>query len=563
MQQKESMPDSQSGFKLPGHISRFRTMLIPVLVWGLALLPLLAGAATQPFVTHYAFDAPEVPSTVKAIVDGKPWLDRERGPVEGLMIFAKEKSGALWLGNDQGAARFSRKASYPWDRWRYFYGRRWLQDNSVQNIVTELAGPSRRVWIRTKSGVSLIEWRPMTLEQKAKLFEDRIEARHVRHGLVASSRLRVPGDLSTNVKQDSDNDGLWTAIYLGAEAYRYAVTRDPAARLQAQRSVRVLMRLEEITGIPGFPARSFVSIQEPQPHGGEWHATPDGQWLWKGDTSSDELVGHYFGYALYYDLVAEPVEKTQIAQVVARITDHLIRNDYDLVDLDGQPTRWGQWSERYFRTDEGRYEAPLRSLELLSFLKTAHHVTQDPKYADAYQDRIRRGYAAHMRHYRRWPGGGEINFSDDELAYLSYDPLLRYEKDAKLRALYLDGLRFTWAQIRPTSNPLWNYISVADGAGRMTGAIRKESRRTLERIPIDQIEWSVRNSHRIDVNFDLQKDRFHRDQLLQVLAPDERPVEKWNSNPYRPDGGAGGGSEDDGAYFLLPYWMGRYYRWGN
>ena len=273
------------------------------------------------------------------------------------------------------------------------------------------------------------------------------------------------------------------------------------------------------------------------------------------------MVGHYFGYAAFYDLVPGPGDKEAIRQVVSRLTDYLIRHDYELIDLDGKPTRWGRWSEAYFQTEEGRYEAPLRSLELLSFLKTAHHITGEARFAEAYQDRVRRGYAKHMRLYRRWSGGGEVNFSDDELAYLSYQPLLKYERDPKLRKEYLDGLKFTWSQIRPDRNPLWNYISAAGGAGRMTRAIRDESRRTLERIPLDMIEWTTRNSHRQDVRQQPARDRFERTQLAEVLAPDERPVEKWNSNPYRPDGGNGGNGEDDGAYFLLPYWMGRYHGW--
>jgi len=530
--------------------------------WVVVLVPVVAAAQTQKFARLYPLDSTNVPAAVRAVADGKPWLGKERGPVEGLMVFAEEKSGAVWLGCDQGAARFDPRAGHPWDRWQYFHGRRWLPDNSVQNIHVAAATKSgRQIWIRTRTGISLIEWRPMTLEQKARLFDERIEARHVRHGMVADSHLRTPGDVASSIVQDNDNDGLWTAIYLGAQAYRFAVTRDPDAREKARRSVRLLMRLEEITGHPGFPARSFLSKDEPKPRDGEWHPTPDGQWLWKGDTSSDELVGHYYGYALYFDLVADEREKQQIRAVVARITDHLIRNDYDLIDLDGQPTRWGQWSERYYQTEEGKYEAALRSLELLAFLKTAHHITGDAKYAAAYQDRIRRGYAEHTRHYRRWPGGGEINFSDDELAYLSYDPLLRYEKDTKLRRIYLDGLRFTWKQIRSDRNPLWNYISVASGAGRMWRSIRNESYRTLERIPTDMIEWSVQNSHRIDVKLVPDKDRFGRTQLAETLPPDERPVAKWNSNPYRPDGGADGTGEDDGAYFLLPYWMGRYHGW--
>ena len=115
----------------------------------------------------------------------------------------------------------------------------------------------RKVWLRTRSGVSLLEWTPTTLERKAAFFDERIEARHVRHGLVSDSSLRVPGDLSTNVKHDNDNDGLWTAMYLAAQSYRHAVTRDPDARTKASRSLQALLRLEEITGIPGFPARSF------------------------------------------------------------------------------------------------------------------------------------------------------------------------------------------------------------------------------------------------------------------------------------------------------------------
>ena len=413
----------------------------------------------------------------------------------------------------------------------------------------------------TQTGVSLLEWRPMTLEEKARFFEARIDERHVRHGMVADSALREPGDLSTSTKVSSDNDGLWTSIYLGAQAYRFAVTGEPDARAKAKRSMELLMRLEEITGIPGFPARSFVAKTEPVPADGQWHSTSDGEWLWKGDTSSDELVGHYYGYALFYDLVASADEKRHIQAVVSRITDHLLDHHFELIDVTGKPTRWGQWSEDYFQTEEGKYEAAQRSIELLSFLKTAAHITGQSRYRDAYQDRLRHGYAAQMHHYRRWPGGGEINFSDDELAYLSYHPLLQYEHTPALRRRYIESLRFTWSQVRPDMNPLWNFISVAGGAGRLTSLVRQESKHALDRIPMDLVDWEVRNSHRRDIRIQPGGGRFGERQLIEVLAPDERPVAKWNSNPYRPDGGGEGRSEDDGAYFLLPYWMGRYYGW--
>ena len=331
----------------------------------LGLWPLLAGAQTQKFATQFRADAPEVPAAVRAPAVAPPWTGAEAGPVAGLREFARERSGAIWLGNDAGAARFDPTATHRWDRWQYFAGRRWLADDAVQAIVVDERAPPKTVWVRTRSGVARWEWRPLTLAQKAQAFEDRIDARHVRHGMVGSTRLHVAGDLSTSVTHDNDNDGLWTAMYLGAEAFRFAATKEPAARVRARRSLDLLMRLEEITGIPGFPARSFVSVTEPKPKDGEWHPTADGRWLWKGDTSSDEMVGHYYAYARYYDLVADEAEKVAIRRVVARITDHLIRNDYNLVDLDGQPTRWGVWGEAYFQTEEGKYEAPLRCLELL------------------------------------------------------------------------------------------------------------------------------------------------------------------------------------------------------
>src|SRR4030095_13449541 len=228
------------------------------------LFPGLICAENQKFATHFAPDAREVPAAVKAESSPTSWSG-EAGPVANLRVYAKEKSGAIWLGSNEGAARFDAKARHHWDRWQYFYGRRWLLDDSVLNIYPDETSGGRKVWVRTKTGVSLIEWRPMTLEQKADLFEERVETRHMRHGMVADSHLRTGGDLSTSVKQDADNDGLWTAIYLGAQAYRYAVTRDPTARARAQRSVRLLMRLEEITGHPGFPARSFISTNELPP----------------------------------------------------------------------------------------------------------------------------------------------------------------------------------------------------------------------------------------------------------------------------------------------------------
>jgi hypothetical protein len=440
----------------------------------------------------------------------------------------------------------------------YLAGRRWLLDDNVTGIGFERGGRAFDViWMETPKGYSRIEYRLMTLADKAKHFARRVRARHVRHGFVADSRLRVPGDLSTNQTVSTDNDGLWTAIYIAAEAFRYKVTGETEARDFARQSLQALMRLEAITGIPGFPARSFIKIgEDEQPSDGEWHTTSDGQWRWKGDTSSDEIVGHYFAYAVYYDLVADENEKAQIRAVVDRLTSHIVDNGYQLIDTDGKRTRWGWWGPEAIWEDPD--ETGLRALHILSHLRVAHHITGNQKYRAAYDDLISKHRYHLLTRNQKINIPGRVNHSDDELAFLSYYPLLVYEKDAQLLDVYRQSLERSWQVERPERNPLWNFI-YAVGTGSKEFDV-ENSVRTLREIPMDLITWTVKNSDRLDVTLDPMSDRFKRAQSLVVLPYDELPVMKWNGNPYRLDGGDGGRGEDDGAYFLLPYWMGRYHK---
>src|SRR5207237_8674146 len=134
---------------------------VRLLFWTISLmLPACSGfAQTQKSVSHFPIEAPAVPAEVRGEARSLPWQNAERGPVEGLKVFAREKSGAVWLGSDEGAARFDAQASHPWERWQYFAGRRWLPDDHVQNIWLDENSGNRKVWLRTRSGVSLIEWR--------------------------------------------------------------------------------------------------------------------------------------------------------------------------------------------------------------------------------------------------------------------------------------------------------------------------------------------------------------------------------------------------------------------
>ncbi len=474
-------------------------------------------------------------------------------PHTPVTVLKASSASEIWIGTSEGATRLHRD----YRTREYFAGKRWLPDDHVTGIGFD----GETAWLETRGGYAHIAYVPMTLAEKSRAFVNRVQARHNRWGLTADSRLRVPGDPSSNEMISSDNDGLWTAMYVAAECFRYKVTGEADARANARQGMNALIRLEAITGIPGFPARSFIKVgADVQPQDGDWHDTPDRLWRWKGDTSSDEIVGHYFVYPIYYDLVADESEKPALRAVVERITNHILDNSYQLIGPGGKRTRWGWWGPDAIWEDPD--ETGLRALHILSHLRVAQHLTANATYRSRYQAAYQELIKTHKYHWltrnQKIMVPGLVNHSDDELAFLSFYPLLRYETDPALVAVYKQSLERSWQIERPERNPLWNVIYAA-GTGA-TEYDRDASVRTLREIPMDLVEWSVRNSHRLDVPLDPLGDRFKRPQGLIVLPYDELPMSKWNGNPYSLDGGKGGRSEDDGAYFLLPYWMGRFHK---
>jgi hypothetical protein len=76
---------------------------------------------------------------------------------------------------------------------------------------------------------------------------------------------------------------------------------------------------------------------------------------------------------------------------------------------------------------------------------------------------------------------------------------------------------------------------------------------------MDMIDWKMENSHRWDLPKEQMVGRFNEVQSVQSVPTPEAGIRKNNRNPHQLDAGSDGSEEDDGAYFLLPYWMGRYH----
>ena len=58
-------------------------------------------------------------------------------------------------------------------------------------------------------------------------------------------------------------------------------------------------------------------------HTGSWHESAwEPGWSWKGDTSSDEVVGHMFAYPLVHDLLED--EEGDIRHSVQTLVNNIV-----------------------------------------------------------------------------------------------------------------------------------------------------------------------------------------------------------------------------------------------
>jgi hypothetical protein len=513
-------------------------------------------------------------------------------------------AGTVWFATHRGAIR------YHSDQWHYRQGPLWLPDDDISGIAVDSMGTA---WFATANGLGSIRHREMTLADKAGHYEQEIE-RYVKRtpfGFVAEAALRAPGDRTTAAPQDSDNDGLWTAMYGAGECFAYAATKSPIAKNRARQAFEALRFLQKVTqgGSPappkGFIARTIRPIDWPDPNTGRleadreaqrsdklwkayeprWPKSGDGKWYWKSDTSSDELDGHYFFYPLYYDFCAdtEP-ERARLREVVRDITDHLIDHGFNLIDHDGRPTRWGIYGPDYLNNDPNWWqERGLKSLSILSYLAVAEHVTGDPKYAKASRELIdRHGYAHNAMHYKIQHGPGSGNQSDDEMAFMCFYNLLRCSKDNDLKALIRGSLFRAWVNEQPEMNPFFNFVCASQNLSEEASiqpfgsALRpwegwhEDAMATLYGFPLDRRAWAHRNSHRLDLRLltrSKSSDIFEPDRPGsrgfrtngKVIPVENRHFNHWNTDPWRLDYGGNGDELAAGTVFLLPYYMGLYH----
>jgi hypothetical protein len=127
-------------------------------------------------------------------------------------------------------------------------------------------------------------------------------------------------------------------------------------------------------------------------------------------------------------------------------------------------------------------------------------------------------------------------------------------------------------------NPFFNFVAAAalkgatytDAFGTTDLTLKgtewlEDAVETLRRIPADRVNWSYRNSHRLDIV--KLEDHLRetggaglgRRVNGKVIPYDEQFVQHWNHDPWRLDFNGGGRTLATGTVFLLPYYMGLYH----
>lgn len=475
----------------------------------------------------------------------------------------KAIKGDWWLGTTHGAFKVRQDGGFD-----YYESERWIPGN---HVIQLLEGPEQSVLLLTTQGLGQIHFKEMTLHQKAMYYEQQVRLRHIRNGFNATLSGMTNGDLSTGFMSDSDNDGLWTSLYLAAQGFRYAVTGEQEALDNVIESLDAMERLFDINPVEGFAARSFERrgtrdvLGDPE----RWQLAAHPEWFWKATTSSDEAIGHIFAYGVIAELVDHQPTRDKAIMLIDTLMGHIVKHDLYMVDYDGQPTTWARWNPEYvnaFPTDVG--DRKLNSSNIIGMLQTAYHFTGKELYKDkAFELMDEHGYLENLMRPMSEIGmapeeaddwskmlSSGWNHSDDEMYFAGYWGLYRYAFNDTLKAQYKEAILDHWEAERPEKEGAWNIFTAITGVSDFD---LDEAVWYLQEYPMDLIHWTVSNSHRKDIV--KVAPNFRNQTLETVLPPDELRITRHNANRFGLDGGRNGNAENSaGDIWLFPYWMGRY-----
>jgi hypothetical protein len=529
-------------------------------------------------------------------------------PMAGISVLTPLEDRGVWLGSGSNGAAL-------WDGgdWRYFYGDRFLAGNKILSIAVDDAV----VYLLSTEGIARIQWHMSTLSDKARQLQAMVSTpRHDRFHVVTPVALGRYADLSSWTGVQNDNDGLWTGMYIAAQAWRLAASIDisvadaDAARAEAWRGYEGLEFLHNVTGIPGLMARSVIRCGTKHGAGDEpltgWvnssvcfpgYDQPDSPccWTWKTDASSDEVTGHMTGLnQMYRHVAATPAEKLRVGKLLCKMMARIVDSNYVLLDFTGKRTKFGYWDPQELNGPNPSRGS--NSLQMLGFLSSAHAICDSdgnlphPKngsFGDSFVYLVREhGYDFNAMFAH--PNAPTCLFATyvDRLSWLSQLMIMENpqaqlgllpDEQAAFRDRFATSILSYWNSTALSTQQmrlgLWDALVQLLLRSNSSG-LSNNPDWMLQRWPLELIDWPVKNSHRLDVGVDPDFAQTCKSahplkwsKPSRALPPDESVMRDyasfategaWALDSSGGQAGPPGMREETPTTFLMEYWFKRF-----
>jgi hypothetical protein len=339
---------------------------------------------------------------------------------------------------------------------------------------------------------------------------------------------------------------IWTGHYLAAEAFRYAVTKSPDALANARRALDGIQGLVDVTtpAKPGLLARFLwpdtweygAGIAAAEAGHGVYRGSPGGvTHRWLGNTSRDQYSGVFFGLGAAFDLVDQPDVRSRTANLVTRMLEFLLRNNWNVAMPDGS----------YSTTFLPRPD------QQLALLQVGRRV--NPSRFDALYKAHRTTYAglvsAPIAVECADPHGSYYKFN---LNHINLYNLVRLEEAGAAHIAYMHAFQTLRSCTKSHENAHFNLVELALNG---PDAARDADTRTYLQL------WLERPRRDYPVDLRSKYAACAENRACRVVPVDERVNTDflWQRSPFLLYGGGDGTVETAAIDYLLAYWMARYY----
>jgi hypothetical protein len=458
-------------------------------------------------------------------------------------------------------------------------------DAAGDTVVAENDSPDEQPWPACPS----IPAGAPTLRDKAAYLDALVPAKHLDDGLIRT--VRLDGDGNVVSRDHLPSTGLWTAIYLASQSFRYAVTRDAEAVANARVVVNGLHDLTAVTGRPGLYGRAYLRPgvaytweAAGSPH---WVASPapgyEG-WWYNDAVSKDTMDGIVFGYAAALEFLDDPEILATVRQDVTTFARAFVDAGLQIIDHDGEVTEHGRLYYSAIDDFPG-----FNALLSMSWVRTAAGAGLDPDLARFYDDCLLRlgdatgcpaidaidlgsyldVFEQFLNVYRP---GCKTSYDNIDMVFQAIQPLLRREDRPPVRERLLARLRVgIWTPEEPGIEPPLHRSTHSLYTYLYGGLAQPDPDDPVFRQALEDASCTL---HR------LERDRFDRttaagtqevacvNRLDKPNAADVIPLEQryydnyvWRLDPYEiPEAHAGvPGMLHSPEDWLLAYWVGRYF----